>query len=80
MLARSFVGSTIQPLFSEADVLQSGFGQILSGVFSGGVFGSSKPVSIGSGVAAAASATFDAVRANKVVDHPKTALQGQRTF
>ena len=43
VLARSFVGSTIQPLFSEADVLQSGFGQILSGVFSGGVFGSSKP-------------------------------------
>ena len=43
VLARSFVGSTIQPLFSEADVVQSGFGQILSGVFSGGVFGSSKP-------------------------------------
>ena len=43
VLARSFVGSTIQPLFSEADVLQSGFGQILSGVFSGGVFGQAKP-------------------------------------
>ncbi len=46
VLARSFVGSTIQPLFSEADVLQSGFGQILSGVFSGGVFGSPKPAPI----------------------------------
>ena len=48
VLARSFVGSTIQPLFSEADVLQSGFGQILSGVFSGGVFGSSKPSTVSS--------------------------------
>lgn len=46
VLARSFVGSTIQPLFSEADVLQSGFGHILSGVFSGGMFGESRKTEV----------------------------------